>query len=261
MGVDVVADLLASVTEDLVFASFKVAFHEVTEKAVELDAAVVRAGEASSAEAAGGESEVAAILLHHDIGGDFGRAEEGVLGLIDGEILGDAVLVGGIVVVPAGFKLFESDGVGPVAVNLVGRQVDKGRLGTGLPGRFEEVEGADGVGVEVVEGNRGGAVVGRLGGGVDSGVGPQVGEERDDSGAVASVEFVMVKGGSESGGEAPLIPSCVPLRPEKDSPLIVIDAMDFPTESSEVDANFRADEAGGAGDEKFHFRVAAPRLF
>jgi len=43
--------------------------------------------------------------------------------------------------------------------------VDERRFGRGLAGGFEEVEGADGVGVEVVERDGGGAVVGRLRGG------------------------------------------------------------------------------------------------
>ena len=40
-GMDVVADLLAHVAENFVFAAFKVAFDEVAEEAVEFDAAMV----------------------------------------------------------------------------------------------------------------------------------------------------------------------------------------------------------------------------
>ena len=97
-----------------------------------------------------------------------------MLGLVDGEVFGDAIGVGGIGVVPAGFEFGEGDGVGPVAIDLVGGHVDEGRLRAGLAGGFEQVEGADGVGVEVVEGDGGGAVVGGLGGGVDDGVGLEV---------------------------------------------------------------------------------------
>lgn len=57
VAVDLVPDLLAAVAEDFVFASFELTFHEVTEEAVEFDAAVVGSGEASAAEAAGGKSE------------------------------------------------------------------------------------------------------------------------------------------------------------------------------------------------------------
>jgi hypothetical protein len=44
--VDVVADLFAFVAEDLVFAPFQIALHQVGEKAVELDPAVVGSREA-----------------------------------------------------------------------------------------------------------------------------------------------------------------------------------------------------------------------
>ena len=59
---------------------------------MEFDAVVVGAGEAAAAQAAGGHVEIPAIFLNHDVGSDFGGAEERVLGLIDGESLGDAVL-------------------------------------------------------------------------------------------------------------------------------------------------------------------------
>jgi hypothetical protein len=49
--VDVVAHLLALVAENLVFAALEVALHEVAEEAVQLDAAVVGAGEAAAAQA------------------------------------------------------------------------------------------------------------------------------------------------------------------------------------------------------------------
>ncbi len=94
-GVDVVADLFALIPEDFVFAAFEVAFDEIAQEAVQLDAGVVGAGEASAAQTTGGYAEVASVFLDHDVGGDFGSAEEGVLGLVDGEGLGDAVVVGG----------------------------------------------------------------------------------------------------------------------------------------------------------------------
>jgi hypothetical protein len=63
---------------------------------------VVRAGEAAAAQGAAFHAEVAPVFLHHDIGGDLRRAKEAVLALVDGELLGDAAGVSGIVVVPAG---------------------------------------------------------------------------------------------------------------------------------------------------------------
>lgn len=72
---------------------------------------------------------------------------------------------------PACFEFLECDGIVSGAVNLVRAHVDERRFGAGLAGGFEGIEGADGVGVEIVEGDRGGAVVRRLGGSVDGDVG------------------------------------------------------------------------------------------
>ena len=105
---DVVAHLLALVAEDLVFAAFEVALHQVAEKAVQLDAGVVRAGQAAAAQAAGRHAEVAAVFLHHHVGGDLGGAEERVLGLVDGEALGNAVRELRVGVVPARSSSFRA---------------------------------------------------------------------------------------------------------------------------------------------------------
>jgi hypothetical protein len=69
--VDVIPDLLALVSVHVVRLALEIAFHEVGEKAVELDAAVVGSGEAATTEAAGFHSKVATVLLNHDVGGDF----------------------------------------------------------------------------------------------------------------------------------------------------------------------------------------------
>jgi len=74
--VDVVPDLLTLVSVHVVGLALEIAFHEVGEKAVEFDPAMVGAGETTSAEAAGFHSEVAPIFLDHDVGGDFRGAEE-----------------------------------------------------------------------------------------------------------------------------------------------------------------------------------------
>jgi hypothetical protein len=45
------------------------------------------------------------------------------------------------------------------------------------------------------------------------------------------------------------------LRTEEDGALVVVEAMDFPAEVSEVETNLRADEAGGTGDEKLAHKL------
>ena len=91
---DVVADLFAFVAEDLVEAAFDVALDQVAQKAVQFHAAVVGAGQAAAAQAAGLHAEVAAVFLHHDVARHFRGAEQAVFALVDGKILGDAVGVG-----------------------------------------------------------------------------------------------------------------------------------------------------------------------
>ena len=159
LAVDVVAHLLAFVAENLVFAAFEIAFHEVAEEAVEFHAGVVRAGEAAATQTAGGHVEIASVFLHHDISRNFGGSEEGVFRLVDREGFGNAMIVSGIVVIPARVEFAEGDGIWTITVNFVRGHVDEWRLGAGLPSGFEEVQRADGVGVEVVKRNRCCAVV------------------------------------------------------------------------------------------------------
>ncbi len=71
--------------------------------------------------------------------------------------------------------------------------MDERRFRAGLAGGFEQVERADGIGVEIVERDRRGAVVRGLGGGVDDDVGRSFLEQREHAGAVADVEFVVVE--------------------------------------------------------------------
>ena len=254
LAVDVVAHLLAFVAENLVFAAFEIAFHEVAEESVEFHAGVVRAGEATTAQAAGGHVEIASVFLHHDIRRDFGCAEEGVLRLVDREGFGDAVFVGGIVIIPARVEFAQSDGIWPIAVNFVRGHVDERRLGAGLAGGFKEVQCADGVGVEVVKRNRRCAVMRGLRGGVDDDVGLNFCNEVENTLPVADVEFVVGEAGDEIG-EAFLVPARVALGAKKCRALVVVHPVDGAALAGEKNRDFRTDEAGGASDEGFHAMV------
>ncbi len=117
--------------------------------------------------------------------------------------------------------------VGRVAVDFVGAQVDKRAFRAGAACGFEQVERADGVGVEVGERDRGGAVVRRLGGGVDDGVGLQIGEQREDAVAVAHIDLV-VRERLVRVLEALLVPARVAFGTEEDGALVVVDAADEP---------------------------------
>src|ERR1700730_3642492 len=72
LRVDIIPYLLSLVTIDLIFPSLDVAFDEITQKTVQLDARVIRSGETPTPQAAGRHIKVAAVFLDHDVGGDFG---------------------------------------------------------------------------------------------------------------------------------------------------------------------------------------------
>jgi hypothetical protein len=69
VGVNVVANLLALITEDPVGAPFPDRPRDVGEEAVKLSAGVMRPSQAAAAETDGRHPEVAAVLLHQDIRG------------------------------------------------------------------------------------------------------------------------------------------------------------------------------------------------
>lgn len=248
-GVDVVPDLFALVSEDLVLSSRDVALDEVAEESVEFDSAVVGAGEASAAQAAGFHAEVASIFLNHDIGGNFGGTEEAVLALIDRELLSDAVYVSVVIVIPARGEFLEPDGIGPVAVNLIGAHVDEHGFRRMLPGSFQHVQGADRIRVEVIEGTGSGEIVTGLGRGMDNHVRLQGFEASENRFAVSDVEFMMMET-RELRLETLLVPTGVALRAEEIGAHVVVHSVDLPAKLAEILNDFRADEAGGSGDEE-----------
>lgn len=168
VAVDVVADLLPFVSENLVLTSFDGAFHEVGEEAVELGTGVAGAGEAAAAEARRLHIEIAAVFLDHDIGGDFRCAEDGVDAVVDGHGLSDAVgvfVVGGDF--PAGLLLDEGKGIGAVAVDFIGGREEEYSLGRVEARGLKHVECADSVHPEIGAGFFCGPIVAWLGGRMD----------------------------------------------------------------------------------------------
>ena len=160
---------------------------------MQLDSGVIRPCKAASAQAAGRHVKIAAILLNHDIGGNLGGTKEGVLALVDGEVLGNAMLVGWIGIVPAGLEFFQSDGIGTIAIDLIRGHVDEGRLWAGTACRLQEIQGADRIGVKVIKGNRCGPVMARLGSCMDNGIRTNFSDEVDYSLTIADIDLVVNK--------------------------------------------------------------------
>src|SRR5438105_9759917 len=105
--VDVVADLLALVAEDSVRPALADRPGEIGEEPVELGARVVWTGQAAAAEAGGRQAEVAAVLLHEQVGRGLRDAEEAVHGRVDAAGLVDPVALSLVRVIPPGLQLDE----------------------------------------------------------------------------------------------------------------------------------------------------------
>jgi hypothetical protein len=73
---DVVANLLALVSEDPINVTVKIRLDQIRQKAVQLDAGVVRAREASTAKAGCAHAKVPTVFLGHHVGGDFAGSED-----------------------------------------------------------------------------------------------------------------------------------------------------------------------------------------
>ena len=121
------------------------------------------------------------------------------------------------------------------------------------PGGFEQVQGADGIGVKIIERNGGGAVMAGLGRRVDYGIRAKRLEQGANAGPVADVQFVMDEC-RQSLLEPLLVPAGVALRAEKHGALIIVHAMDLPAKfSPKMHADFGADQPGRTGDQEgFH---------
>src|SRR5438132_6087371 len=73
--VNIVSHLFAAVSENPVFFSFEIASDEVTKKPVEFDPGMIRTGQTAASEATRWYLKIAAVLLDHDIGGNFRRSK------------------------------------------------------------------------------------------------------------------------------------------------------------------------------------------
>ena len=243
VGVDVVAHLLTLIAEHLIQPPLQVALHQITQKAMQLHPAVVRPGEAAAPQAAAGQAEIAAVFLHHHVRRQLRRPEQRVLALVDREILGDAVAVGRIVVVPAALQFLQRDAVRPVAIHLVGGEVHKRALGAALARGLQQVERAHRVGVEVVEGDRRCPVVAGLGRRVHDRRGLQLGQQGQHPRPVADVQLGVLEVVPQLLLQALLVPAGVALRPEEHRPLVVVHPHHPPAALGEVHAHLRADQA------------------
>ena len=136
-----------------------------------------------------------------------------------------------------------------IAVDLVRGHVDERRFRAGPPRRFEQVQRADGVDVEVVERDRRRAIVGRLRGGMDDGVrAVSAATSSRIAGAIANVELVMREARSASRCSRCWFQRVSPCGTEEHGALIVVDAVHLEAIGGKVGADLGTDQTGRAGD-------------
>jgi hypothetical protein len=151
---NVISNLFPFVAKDLLGFSFQIALDQVTEEPVQFDAGVVWSGSTAAAETTGRHLEVAAILLHHHVRRHFRCPEQRMGALIDRKTLFDSSGEFRVGVIPTGLFFDQVQTIRSIAVNLVGRHMDKRGLRAPLVRCLEQIEGAARVHIEIIKGPR-----------------------------------------------------------------------------------------------------------
>ena len=163
-------------------------------------------------------------------------------GVVDGECLGDSILVLRIQVVPARFSLNKIQPIRTVTIDLVCRQVDKRSLRARSPGCFQQIQGATSVDVKIIKRPGGGQIMAGLGRGVDDCVRSDFADEFQDSRPVAYIDLVVAKTGKLSLEALP-VPGCVSLGTEKIAAHVVVNTADSPPPTAEICHDLATNEA------------------
>ena len=110
---------------------------------MELRSCVRGSGEAAAAKGNRRHSEIAPVFLNENVSGDFGRAKEGMLRVIDAHRLGNSrlVFVTGLDF-PALLQFSQRQTIWRVAVDFVRRSKNKRRLRRKLSRGFQKIERA-----------------------------------------------------------------------------------------------------------------------
>ncbi len=166
-----------------------------------------------------------------------------MLGLVNGEALGNPLRKLQVGVVPAPFQFLERNCVGPVAIHLVGGHVNEGRLRAVSPRRLQQVQRAHGVDIKVVERNAGRQVVRGLGRGVDDDGRLERLDQLQHGAAITNIKLVVCEPCQRLPQPLP-VPAGVALRAEERLALVVVHAVNREAASMEDGSDFRADQAG-----------------
>ena len=122
------------------------------------------------------------------------------------------------------------------------------RFGAETPRGLQQVQSPQRIDLEVEERNGGGAVVRRLGGGVQDEVRPEFFHQRQHSVAVAYIERGMPVAG-HFAPQAFQNPTGIAFRTEEDCAMVTVDACDAEALTGEEEGNLRSDQATRSRDQ------------
>ena len=114
--------------------------------------------------------------------------------------------------------------------------MNKRRLGTGPSGGFQQIEGPNRVGIEIVEGNLRRAVMGGLRSCVYDSVRFETLHQIKDAGPIPDVQLLVMKS-SHFFLESLLVPPGIALSPEKYGSLIVVHSVHLPPDTRKMNTH------------------------
>ncbi len=199
------------------------------------------------------QAEVAPVLLHEQVGGRLGDAEQRVGAVVDRHRRVDPLVVDVVLgQLQALLELHQRQRVGRVAVHLVGRAVHERRAVGVAAGRLEQVERPERVDLEVDVRVRCRPVVGRLRGRVDHqldrvGV---LGEHALDGIAIADVDRQRAKRVGVAREQRVGDARGRGVGPEQLRAHVVLEADHLESELDEASDRLRADQPARAGDDR-----------
>jgi hypothetical protein len=166
--------------------------------------------------------------------------------LVDGKGLGDALAIFRIGIIPTRLELNKGESVRAVTIDLVGGHVNEGRLRTGAASGFKEIQGTDGVGIKIVEGDLCSTIVRGLGSGVYNDRGLYFLDEGEHALPVANVDFAMLIA-RDGAAQALESPRSIAFGSKEDFALVVVHAQDGVASLRKVKADLGADQTARSG--------------
>ncbi len=152
------------------------------------------------------------------------------------------MLIGRVVIIPAGRRFFQTNGIWRIAINLVCRHKNERRFGTKAAAGFQQIHGAHGIGIEIVKRHGCSQVMGRLSRCVHVRGRPYSPHQIENAAPVPHIELVM-RVIRYDISQAFLVPASIALRPKKYRSLAVIQAMNSVPPGAEKQTHFRPNQS------------------